>query len=261
MIHEVKPEADNSLKGESKKPLISVVTIVLNGEKCLEETIQSVIRNKTEETEYLIIDGGSVDNTLEIIRKYSDKIDFWISEPDGGIADAFNKGFKYSSGRYIAYLNSDDYYLPGALSSVIPMLKDPGTIYCGHIHLLTPDGLNIIKDQLSQPWRIKQTMRIAHPATFTPREAFIATGGFLSDYKIAMDYDFMVHAFLKGFRFEIMDVFIAGMRRGGNSSDLKTVYKEELKIKNKRFGYKIQHYIWYLLNLARYLVMPKKAIV
>ena len=91
-----------------KKQLISIITAVYNGEKHLEETIQSIINQTYPNMEYIIIDGGSTDMTLEIIKKYETKISYWISEKDDGISDAFNKGVKVANGDYINFQGDGD---------------------------------------------------------------------------------------------------------------------------------------------------------
>ena len=99
-----------------KKPFFSIITVVYNSEKYLEETIKSVFNQSFKNFEYIIIDGGSSDGTYRIIKKYEKKIDYWISEKDNGIYDAFNKGMNLSSGKYIGIVNSDDILLPNALA-------------------------------------------------------------------------------------------------------------------------------------------------
>jgi glycosyltransferase involved in cell wall biosynthesis len=95
-------------KGTSDKPLITVITVVFNGAEFLEETIQSVINQTYDNVEYIIIDGGSTDGTLDIIKKYEGQIDYWVSEKDGGIFSAMNKGASCASGSYVYYINSGD---------------------------------------------------------------------------------------------------------------------------------------------------------
>lgn len=105
------------------KPLMSIVTVVFNGEKYLEETIRSVINQTYDNVEYIIIDGGSTDDTIGIIKKYENKIDYWVSEGDEGMYDALAKGFSLCSGQIMAYINADDFYLPNAFSTVIDIFK------------------------------------------------------------------------------------------------------------------------------------------
>ena len=87
-----------------KKPLFSIITVVLNGEKNLEQTIKSVISQKIKDFEYIVLDGGSTDNTIKIIKKYSKQITYWVSEKDQGIYHAFNKGMQLSRGKYVSYI-------------------------------------------------------------------------------------------------------------------------------------------------------------
>ena len=101
-----------------KKPLFSIITVVYNGEKFLEKTITSVINQSCKDFEYIVIDGGSTDKSLEIIKKYEKKIDYWVSEKDKGIYDAFNKGMIVSKGKFIGFINSDDIYKKNALSII-----------------------------------------------------------------------------------------------------------------------------------------------
>jgi len=94
---------------EPGNPLISIITVVYNGEQYLEQTINSVINQTYKNIEYIIIDGASTDGTLDIVRKYEDRIAYWLSEPDKNLYDAMNKGSRIASGDYLLYINSDDY--------------------------------------------------------------------------------------------------------------------------------------------------------
>ena len=101
----------NYLEASNNKPMISIITVVFNGEKYLEQTIKSIINQTYKNFEYIIIDGGSTDGTLEIIKKYEDKISYWISEKDKGISDAFNKGVMAAKGDYINFQGDGDGFL------------------------------------------------------------------------------------------------------------------------------------------------------
>ena len=102
-------------KTQIKKPLITIITATLNSEKYLEESILSLHNQKNENFEHIILDGGSTDKTIDIIKKYENKIDYWCSGKDKGIYDAFNNGMQLAKGDYIGFLNSDDYYSQNTL--------------------------------------------------------------------------------------------------------------------------------------------------
>ena len=97
---------------------ISVITVCFNSKETLEQTIKSVVGQEYEDKEYIVIDGGSTDGTVDILKKYAEQIAFWLSEPDEGIYDAMNKGIKHATGDVIAFLNSDDWYEPDTLTRV-----------------------------------------------------------------------------------------------------------------------------------------------
>jgi glycosyltransferase involved in cell wall biosynthesis len=111
-------------QSQSGMPLITVVTVVRNGEKTLEQTILSVINQTYPNVEYIVVDGASSDGTLDIIRKYEDRIDYWMSEPDEGIYYAMNKGIDLATGEWINFMNGGDcFYCETTVDSVIPFLK------------------------------------------------------------------------------------------------------------------------------------------
>jgi glycosyltransferase involved in cell wall biosynthesis len=109
-------------KSYNNKPLISVITVVLNGEKYLEETIKCVLNQTYNNIEYVIIDGGSTDRTVDIIKKYEEKIDYWVSEPDNGIYDAMNKAIGTITGKWVNFINSSDTLDANAYSKIINFL-------------------------------------------------------------------------------------------------------------------------------------------
>ena len=247
-------------RGNEEEPLISIITIVYNGDKHLERTIKSVLAQSYRNIEYIIIDGSSTDRSLEIIKRYGGNIDLWNSEPDDGISDAFNKGLFFATGDYVGFINSDDWYEKDGISSLVREINPNYSIYCGHLNLYSPVSNEFVKLHKSNPGRIFQTMRIAHPSTLVSKSIFDQIGGFSPDYRYAMDYDFILRARLNGNRIMLVDNVISNQLMGGNSKDLLKVYMEELNIKNKLMGSKISHWVWYLGNVILYfpLTLIKK---
>ena len=127
------------------QPKISIITPSFNQSEFLEFTIQSVLSQDYPDLEYIIVDGGSTDGSLEIIKKYEDRLAWWVSEKDQGQTDAINKGFARATGKYLAWLNSDDTYQPGALSKAAEYLEshpEVGLVY-GETNYIDQDGRGI----------------------------------------------------------------------------------------------------------------------
>ena len=237
-----------------KCPLVSIITVVYNGENSIEKTINSVLDQTHTNIEYIIIDGGSSDNTINIIERYSDKIDFWISEPDKGIADAFNKGISCSTGEIVGIINADDWYETDAVKIIVDNLRLYPAVYSGHMNLFDYKGEILLKLHKSRPERLSQTMRVAHPSTFVHSTVYKKVGLYSTDFKSAMDYDFLLRVRAYPFEIVIIDKVLSNMRLGGISRNLPMVLLEELKIKNRHFGSKISHFGWFLASLAGYLM-------
>jgi len=175
-------------KSYDNKPLISVVTVVYNGEKYLEQTINSVLDQGYDNVEYIIIDGESTDETLEIIKKYEDKIDYWVSEPDGGIYDAMNKGISLASGEYIGFLNADDWYPENSMELVMnASIKSKPDYIFGDMNLYNENVL--IKKR--KPYKYKYGTPIGHQAFFS-KTSLMKENPFNITYKMAADFDFMI---------------------------------------------------------------------
>jgi len=214
-------------------PLVSIVTIVFNGKQHLEQTILSVIGQTYPNIEYLIIDGGSTDGTLDIIDRYSKRIDYWISEPDKGISDAFNKGIASAQGDIIGIINADDWYEADAVELVVQQMQDADVVY-GKIRFWKDNQ----KEQVvtADHRGLKKQMTVNHPSVFVHRRAYQQWGRFLTEYRDAMDYDLLLRFYLKQAKFIYVDHVLANMRRGGNSHKAWRGIMQEMKLIKERHG-------------------------
>ena len=153
-------------------PKISIITITYNSENTIEDTINSVVSQKYDNLEYLIIDGGSTDHTLDIVNKYRDKIAVVISEPDKGISDAFNKGIRNATGEIIGIINSDDILMIGALSCIANNYKPSIDVYSGNVLFWFE---NTGKEYSVKPEitfdKLKLQYSVAHPGRFIRKSA------------------------------------------------------------------------------------------
>jgi glycosyltransferase involved in cell wall biosynthesis len=174
----------------------SIITITYNSSRFLAETVDSVINQDFPDFEYIIVDGGSTDGTLDIVRKYAERDSRirWVSEPDGGIADAMNKGVRLATGDIVAHLHSDDTYLPGALRQVADAFARHADArwLTGCLRHVNERGEFLYDSRFKDDYSLESLLRrnlIGHPATFIRREVFAEVGGFDAALRYAMDYD------------------------------------------------------------------------
>lgn len=201
------------------QPKISVITISYNSEKTIEKTIQSVIQQDYENLEYIIIDGKSKDGTVDVIKKYEDKIAYWVSEKDNGISDAFNKGIAAATGEIIGIVNSDDQYLPGALKAIADCYDPKVDVYRGAI-LIHDDIKNI--EYTYQPsmkfGMLPIKVNVCHLPTFITKKAYEKYGNYSTDFKLAMDLDLLRRFYRTGAKFKKVDKVLGRFNVGGVST-------------------------------------------
>jgi glycosyltransferase involved in cell wall biosynthesis len=212
----------NTNTSNEVKPLITVVTVVFNGEKFLEETILSVINQTYDNVEYIIIDGGSTDGTLDIIKKYEHAIDYWVSEKDKGIYDAMNKGIELASGQWINFMNGGDRFYGNDVLQIISFetdLVDYDVVYGNH-QIIYPSGrirmakAGLIKDL----WKGSQ---FCHQATFV-KNRYHKVNKFNLCTKIVADFEFFYYAWNRGAIFKYLNLNIVKYAAGG-LSDIRRI--------------------------------------
>lgn len=235
------------------QPLISIITVVYNGGKSLEKAVLSVASQSYRHIEYIVIDGGSTDNTLEIIKKHEQHISRWISEKDNGIADAMNKGVKMATGDLIGFLNADDWLEEGAIEKVAAAY-DTNTVVYGDVRFW--DKNIQTKTTNSNHLRLRQGMTIAHPAAYVPLSVYKSHGLFNTDFKVAFDYDFILRIHMAGVPFKNIHSVLVNMSLGG-LSDKKWLLaiREELISKNRYFNRLAN--LFYFLKQFAYLFIEK----
>ncbi len=188
------PMAPETMVDGSAWPRVSIVTPSYNQGKFIEETIRSVLLQGYPNLDYIIIDGGSTDNSVEIIEKYKPWLTYWVSEKDRGQSHAINKGFRRATGELAGWLNSDDIYFPGALQSVAihwTAIGSTNSLITG-TKLKGNSSLDIITRLQQSPFTIPHLLErsiLEQPATFFPLILFEKVGGIDERYHNSLDYD------------------------------------------------------------------------
>ena len=205
--------------GRPDAPLISVVTVVFNGARHIEETIQSVASQTYRNIEHIVIDGGSTDGTVDIIRRHDAILGYWMSQTDAGVYDAMNKGVALVTDpdSYILFANADDrLYSTEAIERAISASGGEDLVY-GRMVLADEQVSAIVGKRVELEDLALQTL--CHPATFVRRRIFDSVGKFDTSYTIAADYDHIVRCFQAPVSTRFVDVIVSRMRMGGLSED------------------------------------------
>jgi len=216
---------------------ISIITVCFNNAKTIEDTIKSVLSQDYNNIEYIVVDGGSTDGTLDILKKYQGQIYRCISEMDNGIYDAMNKGTKLATGDVVAFLNSDDFYVDQNIVS--KMLE---FIQSNNLDAAYGDVVYVKRDNVNQVvrfWKtgkyIKGSFRhgwaIPHPVFFCRRKYFEQYGYFESGFKIAADFELMLRFIEKNqIKVGYLPEVIVKMRTGGKANVLRGIIRGNREI-------------------------------
>ncbi len=224
------------------RPVVTVVTPTYNMAKYLEETIESVLSQDYPHIDYLVMDGASTDGTQEILRKYQDRLRF-RSEPDGGQADAVNKGFLDSRGRVFAFLNADDTYLEGAVGKAVThLMANPGAavVYGEGVHVFeNGEVMARYPTQSFSASTLSRNCYICQPTSFLWADVFESVG-MLDTSVIALDYDLWIRLAQRGYSFVKVDDDLATSRLYRENKTLRdrgAVYRDIIDIVKRHYGY------------------------
>lgn len=221
-VSPLRVEGGRRARGESRRapmdsPLVSVITVVRNRASHIEETINGVLSQTYANVEYIIVDGASTDGTVDILRRYDDRIDYWVSEPDAGIYDAMNKGLDLVTDpeAYVIFANADDRLAsPTAIERAVALGKGAELIY-GKMRLSDGEATAVMGRQVKTSDLARETL--CHPATLMRRKLFDSVGRFDTSFRIAADYDLIVRCFQHPVESRFVDEIISDMRMGGMS--------------------------------------------
>ena len=206
-------------------PTVSIVTVCFNSGKTIRDTIESVLGQDYRALQYIIVDGGSTDSTLQIIEEYRERIAVVISEPDRGIYDALNKGIRAATGDVVGALNSDDFYADThVVSELMKAMHDAGAeaVFADMVYVDRFDTARVRRYYNSGSWRpsrFRFGWMPAHPTFFIRREWYTRYGLFSLDYRIAADFELLVRLLYRGrARFAYLPRPVVRMRMGGLST-------------------------------------------
>lgn len=218
-------------------PLVSIITVTYNAERYLNQTIKSVLSQSYQNVEYIIIDGGSTDNTLSIIKQYEHQIDYWQSEPDKGIYDAMNKGINLAKGELIGILNADDFYFEHTVKYIVNAYqKLRADVYHGDMLCLSPDQTTETR-LIPNIEHMRQKPSVFHPTCFVKKTVYEQIGVFDTRFKISSDYEFLLRCLHHHQVFYYIPELITAFRQGGMSSSCYSNVEGYRIMKRYRTGY------------------------
>ncbi|WP_407269625.1 glycosyltransferase family 2 protein [Radiobacillus sp. PE A8.2] len=251
---------------EKDLPLVSIVTVCFNSANTIEDTIKSIKEQTYPNIEYIIVDGGSTDNTLDIIKKNEKYVAKWVSESDKGIYDAMNKGIAMCSGEIIGIINSDDWFEYEAVALSVEAIKNQKISFSyGIVNWLDFENERVDKfipedeDQLLPTAMHK--CPIHHPSLFIKKEVYDEIGNYDTKYKIVADYDLILRMLYSGYKGVKINKPIANFRLGGESANKKKLFQEKRDLSivygvNKRKANLKYNVLLFRANLIK--LIPKK---
>ena len=239
---------------------ITVITVSYNAAATIEQTIQSVLAQSYKNVEYIVIDGASSDNTLQIIEKYKSGIVHVVSEKDGGIYDAMNKGIALATGDIVGILNSDDlYHNENVLSFIASQFEDNSIdCVCTDVEIFSETPSQVLRYyncRRWKPWMFRIGHQPPHPGFFVRRKLYTELGNFNTQYRLAADFDFLLRCILKNNKVtQYINYVSVSMRSGGASQkSFKNIQRA-----NREVHLSLKHNGYFSLPLFIWLKYPLK---
>lgn len=247
---------ENTLQDKSGQILVSIITIVLNGQEVIRQTIDSVLSQSYEAVEYIIIDGGSTDGTVDIINEYESSLHYWQSGDDNGISDAFNKGIRRARGQVIGLLNAGDWYEPDCVENVVNVFREDNNtgVVCGSLQLWRGEDPEYLCS--SVPELLDREMTVTHPTCFIRADLYKKVGLYSTKYSLAMDYEILLRIKMHGGNIVALARTLANMRHDGISEEnWQDALRESHRARTELLGKSFFTTSWYLnfLILKRWL--------
>jgi glycosyltransferase involved in cell wall biosynthesis len=244
---------------------ISLITVCYNSDKTIRKTLESIIQQNYSNIEYIIIDGGSTDNTLKIIAEFNKKVNILISEPDKGLYDAMNKGIKLATGDIVGILNSDDIFVDNNVLENVSKFHQKNKVEAsvGNIIQINRSGITVRKYSANNwnPDKLRIGFMPPHPSVFFRRELFDKYGYYNINFISGADYELIVRFFLKHqISWKFSNITTTSMLIGGISSSGYKSYKlisreikKALELNNIKFSYLIvlSRVIWKLNGIFK----------
>ena len=240
------------MSGSEGQPLVSVITVVRNDAAGLARTMDSVASQDYEQIEYIVIDGASTDGTLEVLKKREAEVSRWMSEPDGGIYDAMNKGARLASGEYVCFMNAGDCF--ASKDTVTRMFNPPpkSEFVWGDCIVENSRGEEYDPASVVIP-RLHRQMTVCHQSMFTKRSSLLGRP-YDTSFRIAADYDFLCERILAGASWEYRPLPVSRINDKGASAQIfRTSIREKKRIALSRFPGKRASIVFHYFILSLYM--------
>lgn len=242
---------------QTGRPLVTIITASFNAAQHLPRTIKSIRELSYENIEWIIVDGNSTDGTVNLIRHNEDVIDYWVSEPDNGIYDAWNKGISVARGEWIAFLGAGDSYRPHSISAYLSAINAspevPG-LACSQVQFVNDEGLALRVWGSPFKWNIfKRYMNIAHVGALHHKSLFEKNGLFDKSYSSSSDYEFFMR-YGERLRSLYLETITADMLVGGISNGYNSIF--ETYLIQKKYGAGVSAKLRYWLACVKRFIRP-----